>query len=106
MNKQEFKSSLKKVKYIIYDFDGVLTDNKVYVDQDGRETVLCNRSDGLATREISALGVAQVIVSTETNKVVSARARKLQIKCVQGVKDKAEVVRKICEEEGILVVCE
>ena len=60
-----------KIKLIVYDFDGVMTDNKVYVDQDGREMVQVNRSDGLGVSEIKKLGIEQIIISTEKNSVVS-----------------------------------
>ena len=70
---------LKDIRLIVYDFDGVMTDNRVYIDQNGNETVQVNRSDGLAVSEIKKLGIKQIIISTETNPVVSARAEKLNI---------------------------
>ena len=90
-----------KVKLLIYDFDGVMTDNKVYLDQDGREIVQVNRADGLAVSEIRKLGVEQIIISSEENYVVSARAQKLGIKCFQGVKDKVKVLSEFCEGNNI-----
>ena len=45
--KKIYKKDFKKIKFLVLDFDGVLTDNKVYVDQDGKETVCCSRGDGL-----------------------------------------------------------
>ena len=63
---------------ICYDFDGVMTDNRVLVDQDGREAVMVNRGDGLAVAAFKRLGLAQMILSTETNPVVAARAAKLE----------------------------
>ena len=58
---------LKDIRLIVYDFDGVMTDNRVYIDQNGNETVQVNRSDGLAVSEIKKLGIKQIIISTETN---------------------------------------
>ena len=63
-----------------------MTDNKVYVDQDGKETVQVNRGDGLGISEIKKMDIEQIIISTETNPVVSARAKKLNIYCLQGIK--------------------
>jgi 3-deoxy-D-manno-octulosonate 8-phosphate phosphatase (KDO 8-P phosphatase) len=83
---------------IVYDFDGVMTDNKVYVDQDGREMVQVNRADGLGISLIKKLSIAQIILSTEENQVVSARARKLGITCLQGIEDKAKALRNFCKE--------
>ena len=83
---------------IVYDFDGVMTDNKVYVDQDGREMVQVNRADGLGISILKKLGIAQIILSTEANPVVYARARKLGIPCLQGIGDKAKALRDFCKE--------
>ena len=58
-----------KIKLVAYDFDGVMTDNKVYVDQDGKEIVQVNRGDGLGISEIKKLGIEQIIISTEQNPV-------------------------------------
>jgi len=82
---------------IVYDFDGVMTDNKVYVDQSGREMVQVNRSDGLGVSEIKKLGIEQIIISTEKNSVVSARASKLSIPCLQGIENKKDVLIKFCQ---------
>lgn len=85
----------------MFDFDGVFTDNVVYVDQDGRETVGCWRSDGLGISRLKSAGVAVVIVSTETNPVVSARAAKLKVRCVQAVEDKGAAAIALCDEYGV-----
>ena len=80
----------KKIKLIVYDFDGVMTNNKVYIDQNGNEMVAVNRADGLAIAEIKKIGIEQIIISTEKNKVVSVRARKLDIPCAQGIDNKKD----------------
>lgn len=85
---------------IIYDFDGVMTDNRVLVDQDGMESVFVNRSDGYGIMRIKELGIPQVIVSTETNPVVERRAEKLKIEVIHGVADKESAVREYCEVHG------
>lgn len=89
---------LKHIKLIAFDFDGVFTDNTVYVDQHGVESVRCWRSDGLGISNIMSLGVEVRIISTETNPVVSARAKKLKIQSIQAVDDKAEVLQQLCKE--------
>lgn len=85
---------------IVYDFDGVLTDNRVLVRQDGLESVSCNRADGLGVGLIKRLGVPQIVLSTEANPVVAARAAKLGLPVVQDCKDKAAAVAKLCAERG------
>jgi 3-deoxy-D-manno-octulosonate 8-phosphate phosphatase (KDO 8-P phosphatase) len=92
------KELLAQVELVAFDFDGVFTNNMVYVDQDGIETVRCSRSDGLGIERIKEKGVKVVIVSTEINPVVSVRAKKLKIDCYQAVKDKAKAILDICNE--------
>jgi len=92
---------LKKIKLIVYDFDGVMTDNKVYVDQNGNEMVQVNRSDGLGVSEIKKLGIEQIIISTEKNPVVTARANKLGIYCLQGIDNKKGALINYCIKNDI-----
>lgn len=83
---------------IICDFDGVLTDNTVLVAEDGTESVRCSRADGLAFDALRALGIPCVIVSTEANGVVAARAEKLRVEVHQAVMDKSTVVSKLIRQ--------
>ena len=82
----------KKIKLIVYDFDGVMTDNKVYIDQNGNEMVQVSRADGLGVSEIIKLGIQQIIMSTEVNPVVTQRAIKLKIPCFQGLVNKKDAL--------------
>ena len=82
--------TLENIDAFIFDFDGVLTNNLVFVDQDGKELVSCNRSDGLAFDVLRKLKKPSYILSTEQNPIVSARAKKLKIQAIQGVEDKVE----------------
>lgn len=91
------------IRYFFYDFDGVMTDNMVYVDEKGKEFVRVNRGDGLAVAEIQKLGIGQVIVSTERNPVVSERAKKLGIPCLQGISDKKTALADYCEVENLSI---
>ena len=83
-----------KIQLIAYDFDGVMTNNKLLVDQNGNEFVQVSRADGLGVSEIKKLGIDQIIISSEKNAVVSARAKKLGIKCLQGIDDKKLALTK------------
>jgi YrbI family 3-deoxy-D-manno-octulosonate 8-phosphate phosphatase len=80
----------------VYDFDGVMTDNRVYVMQDGTEAVACTRADGLGVDMIRAMGVPQLILSTETNPVVQTRAAKLGLEAISGAADKCRALLEIC----------
>ncbi len=66
---------LDDIDALIFDFDGVLTDNKVHLDENGNEWVTCSRSDGLAFDILRKLKKLIFIISTEKNKVVAARAK-------------------------------
>ena len=89
-----------RLKAVLFDFDGVLTDNKVYVSEDGKEMVRCNRSDGLAFEAFQRVGLPVFIVSREKNKVVAARAAKLRIPVIQAVEDKVEAVSALAQTQG------
>jgi len=92
---------MKNIKIIVYDFDGIMTDNKVFIDQNGNEMVQVNRADGLGVAEIKKLGIKQIIISTEKNPVVSARALKLGIPCLQGIENKSLALIDYCKNNNI-----
>jgi YrbI family 3-deoxy-D-manno-octulosonate 8-phosphate phosphatase len=89
------------VDAVVTDFDGVHTDDSVFVDALGTETVRVSRSDGMGVSRLRAAGIPVLILSTETNKVVAARARKLRVDVRQAVDDKAAALRAWAEEHGI-----
>ena len=86
---------------LIFDFDGVMTDNRVLVFSDGNEAVVCNRGDGLGIDMLRDAGLAMVIVSTEKNPVVEARAQKLRMPVHYGVADKRPLVRDLIREQNL-----
>jgi YrbI family 3-deoxy-D-manno-octulosonate 8-phosphate phosphatase len=92
---------LRQVRLVAFDFDGVFTDNAVYVSQDGTEMVRCVRSDGLGLQALTALGVATVVISTEKNPLVGARCRKLNIRCIQGCDDKRAALERVAAELAV-----
>jgi len=92
---------LERVRFTVFDFDGVFTDNRVWVNERGEEMLAFTRSDGLGLRRLDEVGVRYLIVSTEPNPIVGARAEKLRVDCVQGVDDKLAVVRERTEAAGV-----
>jgi YrbI family 3-deoxy-D-manno-octulosonate 8-phosphate phosphatase len=87
---------------IVYDFDGVMTDNRVLVSETGDESVCVNRSDGLAVSRIrDELGIRQIILSTEVNPVVQRRAEKLKIEAIYAVGDKAKTLMEYIHEKEL-----
>jgi len=91
----------QKVELVVFDFDGVMTDNRVWVDAESRELVSANRSDGWGLARLKETGVQIVVLSTETDPVVAARCHKLGIEAIQGIQDKAKALRELMESRGI-----
>lgn len=101
---QNLKAKLKKIKLLAMDFDGVMTDGFVYVDERGRESVRCSRKDGLGIELLKKNGLDAIVISKEENPVVAARCRKLKIQCWQKVKNgegKLEILKKIVKEKNL-----
>jgi len=92
---------LRKIRYVGFDFDGVFTDNRVYVSETGQEMVVCTRSDGIGLEELRKVGVDFAIFSTEVNPVVQARARKLKTECHSGLERKVERFLSVLKAKGI-----
>lgn len=86
----EMIARLRAIKLIVFDFDGVMTDNTVMVSEIGEESVVCSRADGLGVSLLRKLGLDLLILSTEVNKVVAARAVKLEVRCYQGHANKGQ----------------
>jgi N-acylneuraminate cytidylyltransferase len=86
---------------VVTDFDGVHTDDTVHTDADGRESVRVSRSDGMGIARLRRAGIPVLILSAETNPVVSARARKLEVDVLQGVQDKVGALREWAKAQGV-----
>ncbi len=78
-----------------------MTNDRVWVDQEGRESVAASRRDGLGIAMLRQAGIPMVVLSTETNPIVTARCRKLQLTAIQGVGDKQAVLRSLIEERNL-----
>ena len=92
---------IPKPKILFTDFDGCLTDDRVWLNQDGEEFVAANRKDGLAVKRLKNLGIQVVITSTETNKVVFARGIKIGVEVLQGLTDKAESIDQYLKQKNL-----
>lgn len=86
---------------VVLDFDGTQTDDRVLVDSDGREFVSVHRGDGLGIAALRRSGLKMLILSTEQNPVVAARARKLKLPVLHGIDRKDLALKQWCEEQGI-----
>jgi 3-deoxy-D-manno-octulosonate 8-phosphate phosphatase (KDO 8-P phosphatase) len=94
------KILLDEIDAFIFDFDGVLTNNLVHLDESGKECVSCSRADGLAFDVLQKLKKPTFILSTERNPVVTARAKKLQVPVLQGVVNKVDALVSLSEAKG------
>ncbi|MFF3483745.1 cytidylyltransferase domain-containing protein [Streptomyces sp. NPDC002701] len=86
---------------VVLDFDGTQTDDRVLIDSDGKEFVSVHRGDGLGIAALRRSGLTMLILSTEQNPVVAARARKLKIPVLHGIDRKDLALKQWCEEQGI-----
>jgi YrbI family 3-deoxy-D-manno-octulosonate 8-phosphate phosphatase len=98
---RKLREAIGRIRLVVFDFDGVFTDNMVYVLEDGTEAVRCFRGDGLGLQKLRDLEIQTIIISTESNPVVSARARKLKVRCLQNCEDKRAVLEGVVQERGI-----
>jgi N-acylneuraminate cytidylyltransferase len=92
-----------KIELILLDFDGVVTDNRVWTDQDGRETVAAYRSDSILINDLLEKGIDVMILSSEVNTVVAARAKKMGIEAIHGMglQNKGRVMREVLEKKNV-----
>ncbi|WP_306317700.1 MULTISPECIES: N-acylneuraminate cytidylyltransferase [unclassified Streptomyces] len=100
-DQQSVLPSKEDVDAVVLDFDGTQTDDKVLIDSDGREFVTVHRGDGLGIAALRKSGLNLLILSTEQNPVVAARARKLKIPVLHGIDRKDLALKQWCEEQGI-----
>ncbi|MCE7861331.1 MAG: acylneuraminate cytidylyltransferase [Chloroflexi bacterium CFX2] len=93
----------ERVKMILCDFDGVVTDNLVLTDENGKETVSASRSDSMHIKTLREKGVEVMILSSEPNPVVLARAKKMGVEAIHGIgmQDKGRVMREVLEQKKV-----
>lgn len=93
----------EKIDLVICDFDGVITDNRVWVDQDGKESVAAYRSDSIRLRELHEKGIEVLILSSEPNRVVEARAKKMGVEAIHGIgiQEKGRMMREVLAQKNI-----
>ena len=92
---------LTAVRFAVFDFDGVFSDNRVWTNDRGEESVACFRGDTMGLRRLDEVGVEYLILTSETNDAVAARARKMRVDIIKGVEDKLPVLRSEVERRGV-----
>jgi YrbI family 3-deoxy-D-manno-octulosonate 8-phosphate phosphatase len=88
---------------VVFDFDGVMTDDRVLIDETGREAVSCSRGDGLGIERLRKAGIPMLVLSKEENAVVRARCRKLGVESFHGIEDKLALLQRLCGERHVLL---
>ncbi|MFQ5889819.1 MAG: cytidylyltransferase domain-containing protein [Gemmatimonadota bacterium] len=91
----------RRIELVVFDFDGVMTDNTVTLDSDGKERVVCHRGDGWGIARLRERRARVLVLSTEANPVVSVRCRKLGVECHQEIANKGEHLRQHLRRLGI-----
>lgn len=91
------------IKMILCDFDGVVTDNLVITDQDGRESVTASRSDSMHIKKLREMGIETMILSSEANPVVLMRAKKMGVEAIHnvGMQAKGRALRELLEQKNV-----
>lgn len=92
---------LSEIRLVVFDFDGVFSDNRVWTNDLGEESVACFRGDSAGLRRLDEVGVDYFILTQETNDAVPARARKVRIDCIRGIDNKLPVLREEVERRGV-----
>jgi YrbI family 3-deoxy-D-manno-octulosonate 8-phosphate phosphatase len=105
ISRKKLFEKLRSLRLIGFDFDGIFTDAKVILSEDGVEHVVCSRRDGLGINELQRLGIKLVVISKEPNKIVATRCAKLKIECAHGVDHKLSLFKKILDREKIKPEC-
>jgi N-acylneuraminate cytidylyltransferase len=98
---KKYLSIPEDISLLVLDFDGVMTDDRVYVNQLGEETVAAHRGDGMGIARLKKTGIEVIILSKEKNPVVQARGNKLNIPVYQGVDEKDQKLQEIIKDKGI-----
>ena len=101
MKKIPSNQTLSQIKAVVFDFDGVFTDNRVIVSTTGEEFVICDRGDGMGTNLLAAAGIKMLILSKEKNAVVTSRGKKLNIEVIQGCDDKLPELIKWLQKNNV-----
>lgn len=97
------KEKAAKIKLLILDVDGVLTNGRITMNERGEEVKSFNVKDGLGLKMLMSAGIEVVIITGRQSIVVAHRARELGIKEVcQGVTDKREVCRRLIDKKGLM----
>lgn len=90
-----------KIDAVVFDFDGVFTDNRVTIDQEGRESATASRLDGMGIGLLKKTGTPLLVLSKEPVPIVLHRSKKLGLECLHGVDDKLPLLEQWLAERDL-----
>ena len=92
----------EKIKMVITDFDGIITDNCLYVDNNGNMTRKINFKDVMAFSILQKNGIKTAIISGESNAAIEILAKKFDIQEIhQNIRNKIQVLKDIIEKYSL-----
>ena len=94
-------TDFQKIKAVMFDFDGVFTENHVIIDESGSEYVKCSRYDGFGVHALVDLGLVVFVITTETKPLASQRCKKLNLQCFDSVSNKLDFAANILQQKNI-----
>jgi N-acylneuraminate cytidylyltransferase len=100
-SKDSFHTLPLRPELVVFDFDGVMTDNCVYISEHGVESVRCDRGDGMGIELLRKAGIPMLILSKEVNPVVKVRAEKLRLPVMYGIEDKLSALQLHLQQNSI-----
>ena len=97
MEKSELIKKYRKIKLVLTDVDGVLTDGCMYYSSKGEELKKFHTRDGMAVELLLQKNIKTIIVTREKSKIVISRAKKIKIfKVYSNIKQKEVILNQIC----------
>lgn len=100
--KKDLKERLKKIKLLILDVDGVLTDGSIVYSSNGEEIKTFNVHDGYGIELLRQQGIPVAIITGRTSQIVEKRAKDLKIEdLIQGTIDKVPAAEKFAKKYNI-----
>lgn len=96
------EEKIKKIKLVLTDVDGVLTDGGMYYSEQGQVMKRFNVKDGMGVVRLQKADFEVGIISTDKSKIIQTRGEKLKLNIIRyGVKDKKETLLEICKKKHL-----
>jgi 3-deoxy-D-manno-octulosonate 8-phosphate phosphatase (KDO 8-P phosphatase) len=98
----ELRERARKVKLLLLDVDGVLTDGKIVYDSAGRDLKFFDCHDGMGIHLLKCAGIPTILVTAKSSKAIRPRARDMQVdKVFEGVSPKSAVLEGLLKKYAL-----